>query len=357
MIDNSKIKEEFSKIKYFVYFDWNIIIYILDSYQNLNVEVYQKAFCLNLLLDQYINRELTCFPYSHGHLQDIIQGTEQYRDKKIEILQNISNSWFISEDKSNNELIRIDKCLDFKEHISSTIESEEVLKYYQNLFFPLIKNNFQNDENRKIYDSFSLHDYDDFNLSCMHIVKSLLKKGSYINGERYFFNRLDIDVYKLSKENILKKINDCLKKSSWPFKNFDEYERYMRSLLFVDTMSNIHFKVFIFSFLCDLVGITSEKLDKKTSFKSMLNDTFHLSIGLRLENFVTEDKILRKKAIVCKKLLGCDTKLFSIDNFIKYILQVYTKNNFPEEKYEYSFIKENFFTRKYGIDVNMHYYV
>lgn len=94
-------------------------------------------------------------------------------------------------------------------------------------------------------------------------------------------------------------------------------------------------EVFMYSFLCDFLGITKEKkkkIYKKEFVASIKNDLLHLSYGLRCQFFVTNDKNLRTKAIASKILLDLSVRIFSIENFYKYLVNEYVKIRYPDKE-------------------------
>jgi len=97
-------------------------------------------------------------------------------------------------------------------------------------------------------------------------------------------------------------------------------------------MSDFNIEVLRLSFLCDFIELTNEKLQKKTSFEGIINDNFHLSFGLRLPFFITEDKNLKIKAEFIKRWLNLPVQIFNMESFIKEVLTKSYRNEDNNDK-------------------------
>jgi hypothetical protein len=331
-------QEEYAEFLECYYLDYNILNSILSFWEYMDIKSYQTSFLSYCFLSSFYNLKKICIPYSTGHICDILSG-EKNIDNKINIINEISKGWYVSEDDEDNNIIRIDKCNDVKLHFNNTKDSIEFTKDIQNIFDPLIelafKQSFKNytsvenipeELNNKIKDLLkekivkSIYDVFQFNYKIINI----LNVKNNINFKHITKEKLIKDIEILISQNIfLKSIN---------VKNINDFKIFHESNLYNFKQSNFSKKVFMYSFLSDYVGLTKEDKDKvsKDTFASgMINDLIHLSLGLRCSIFVTNDKNLYIKAIFCKILLDLNVKIFSIEHFYQYIINEYIMYNYP----------------------------
>jgi hypothetical protein len=87
------------------------------------------------------------------------------------------------------------------------------------------------------------------------------------------------------------------------------------------------------SSLCDLFGISNEKLKKETAFEGIISDAFHLSFGLRSHYFVTEDKNLYTKALFTKKWMNLSGYILNLDSLIWILIQLMLNSGELKEKF------------------------
>jgi hypothetical protein len=91
-------------------------------------------------------------------------------------------------------------------------------------------------------------------------------------------------------------------------------------------VSELNFKIITCALFCDIVGLTREDVNAKSfSYQGSLTDAnLHLPLALRLGNFVTCDKRLALKAVLCKAMLDINANVFFIDknqcNYYSYTL-------------------------------------
>ena len=332
-------QEEYKNFLECYYFDYNVLNSIISFWDSFENTAYQTSFCLYLILKQFYDLNKICIPYSMAHIWDVIKGTKNY-ENKIEIIKEISKKWYVSEDDKDNNIIRIDKCGDIIQHFDDTFESMKLTDDIQMTFNPLIENMFKismfNDSYssalpsnlyNKLIDIYnekpvkSVNDIFQFTYKMIHVINI----KNYINLEN------------LSKEKLIEKIELYLEDSiffnSINVKTLSDYEMFSSKNIINFQQSEFSKKVFMYSLLCDYIGITKEKKNKiyKEAFTSgMINDLIHLSIGLRCSIFVTNDKNLKVKAIICKILLNSKVKIFDIEDFYQYLVNEYVKIKYPE---------------------------
>ncbi|MDC7227002.1 MAG: hypothetical protein PQJ61_09585 [Spirochaetales bacterium] len=111
--------------------------------------------------------------------------------------------------------------------------------------------------------------------------------------------------------------------SDLPYSTCDDF---LKIIVDVPILSEFKNKIIKLCALSDMLGFTSEKTKKKTSFQSTINDQCHLSYGLKTKYFVTEDKNLYKKGLLIKKYLKLNVEVFKIDDFIIKILRLMKKD-------------------------------
>jgi hypothetical protein len=81
-------------------------------------------------------------------------------------------------------------------------------------------------------------------------------------------------------------------------------------------------------FMLDLLGISKEP-SKTVKFRNVMNDGFHSYYGAFCDYVVSDDNGFIKKSKVLYKLLGIETKVFHIDDFVGYFLLL--KNSFESD--------------------------
>lgn len=77
------------------------------------------------------------------------------------------------------------------------------------------------------------------------------------------------------------------------------------------------YKFLTFAYMnLDMLGVTMEPA-KKVKFNNLLNDSMHAYYGAYTESVVSDDQYFLKKTRVMYKLCGIDTKVFSMNEFLK----------------------------------------
>jgi hypothetical protein len=334
-----KTKEEYENFKEFYYFDYNIINSIISFWENMDNSTFQTSFLLYQILIEFYDLSKICIPYSMAHIWDTIKGTKKYEDK-VNIINQISRRWYVSEEKSSDK-IRVDKCENILDHFNVIFQSMKMTDDIRNMFNPIIESAF---EYSLLNDEFSKNVDSDFYKKIIDMyrknkVKSIYDMFQFIYKIINIMNiKNNINLRNIPKEVLSEKIeiymqdNELL--NSINIRTINEFKYFCNKNFNNFQQSEFSKEIFIYSFLCDFIGLTKEKKDKvsKDTFVSgMLNDLIHLSIGLRCSVFVTNDKNLRIKAIICKILLGLNVKIFNNENFYHYLINEYAKVKFPEK--------------------------
>ncbi|MCL2400951.1 MAG: hypothetical protein FWC91_14575 [Defluviitaleaceae bacterium] len=332
-------KEEYENFLEYYYFDYNILNSIISFWENTDNPTYKTSYSLFIILTQFYDLNKTCIPYSMAHIWDIINGTKKYADK-VNFIDKISKRWYVSEDIDNN-LIRIDKCDNISDHFDEVFESMKMTDEIRSAFDPLIELGFEKSLKNDDYSKMVNFEY--YN-KMIEIYKQKKVKSIY---DIFQFNykminimnvKNNLNVNIVSKEELIKNIekfmlnNNLL--SSINVKSIAKFENFYNKNLLNFQQSEFSKKIFMYSFLCDYVGVTKEsknKVNKDTFASGMINDLIHLSIGLRCPNFITNDKNLKTKAVICKKLLNLNVRIFDNENFCQYLINQYVKINFPKK--------------------------
>ena len=333
-------QEEFRNFLEYYYLDYNVLTSIITFYENQNNSVYQTSFLLYTILNSLYDMQKICIPYSFAHIWDIKSGTKYY-DRKINIIKDMSKGWYITEDEKQGMYVRVDKCGDIDQHFKEIYDSMKITENVNSIFNPSIELAFEKSilynyyekilpqaVNEKIINIYkekkvkSLNDIFQFSYKIINILNVRNTINLNIGSKDELVKIIDLHI----KNNLL--LNQMRVKNIFDFETF-----YLKS---IETIQQTEFskKIFMYSILCDYIGITREskkKIDKENFVTGMINDLLHLSYGMRCPIFVTNDKNLRIKAIICKILCNLNVKIFSIKNFYHYILNEYGKIKYPDK--------------------------
>lgn len=132
-------------------------------------------------------------------------------------------------------------------------------------------------------------------------VRNVVDK--YVNNGKF---TIDIDTIDFNKD--LK--NSVLQKTFIEYVNGNLNPNGDKEVTNYDFFINAYFTL-------DLLGISKEPA-KSVKFKNVMNDGFHSYYGAFCDYVVSDDQGFLKKSKVMYKLLGIETKIFHIDDFIEY---------------------------------------
>jgi len=118
---------------------------------------------------------------------------------------------------------------------------------------------------------------------------------------------------------LLNIINDRLEKSEYPIKSIEAFEQWISDNKLDKFISEFSAKINKFVLLSDIVGLSREDEKHATFPQNVMTDINHLSFALRLNGFITKDKQLAKKAIICKKIFELSVNIFFVDDFSCYL--------------------------------------
>lgn len=149
-------------------------------------------------------------------------------------------------------------------------------------------------------------------------INKILRNSDLLNNSEVQFPHLDKSV--LDKAiDIKDEINKAIERSHFDMtfinKFWCQFSEITKSFI-----SEFEIEIVRLSFLCDFLGLTSEKMNKSTSLDGMINDAKHLNYALRLPFFITEDKTLLTKARFIAKYYDRKTHVMDIKDFCKTIL-------------------------------------
>jgi hypothetical protein len=141
---DEKEQKEFDKFKNcIIYLDWNIFSYILDPSKILNNKLLAKVLSFEHLYRKNIKKDVVAFPFSNGHFLDIKQGDNSLRDDKLNLIEDYSKKWMISEDSNNKEKVCLRKIPylinDYKEYCDSLEESQKISEKLQPVLNKIVK--------------------------------------------------------------------------------------------------------------------------------------------------------------------------------------------------------------------------
>lgn len=330
IIDES-VSAECERIKNSViYIDWNIYSYLSGLSDNSS-DIQSKSLCFLQTILRFIDLAHTCFPYSDFHFRDIMLGDESYYTSKVDFLSEQTKGWRIHEDKINNKQVRIDKTIDMNEHFlqysktakfntNPLVLSNELIQNLKNAVSP--NDDFQKFriEVIKILESNS----DPAGLTILKVNKKMRNMNIKKNKNNVRFPSLNKDVLK-DDIDLKKVVMEEIKLSNFNYSIIENMYGFIEEIT-SPFISEFTREVMKLASLCDLIGLSNEKLSKQTSFDGIINDMSHLSLGLRSHVFITEDHNLRLKALFIKKWLSLPVLIYDMDSFIEAVLKQTFKN-------------------------------
>ena len=315
---NSKIDNFKNSI---IYFDWNILTQLADFNSNSTTRI--KAF--KILFDNYIDFEHSCFVFSDAHYRDILLGDKQKYETKIQALNFISKGWKIIDSPQNINQLMLGNIENIEEDSNSYKEncvfSQTRLAFPKEPFDTI----FNSATTSKKFSSETINSLNSivmdkelpFGVKLMRFYKTL-RNSDLLKASEVQFPHLDKSV--LDKNiNIKDEINKAIKKSHFDMTFINIYWE-LFSEITKKFIPEFEIEIIRLSFLCDFLGLTSEKMNKATSLDGMINDAKHLNYALRLPFFITEDKTLLTKARFIAKYYNRKTHIMDINEFCKTIL-------------------------------------
>lgn len=304
-----------------IYFDWNILTQLSDFNSNSSNKI--KAF--KIILDNYIDFEHSCFVFSDAHYRDILLGDKQKYQRKIQTLYFLSKGWKIIDSPQNINQLMLGNIENIEEDFNTYKEncafSQNNLVFTKELFdtilnFDTLNKNFSSETINSLKNIIKNKELP-AGVTLMRINK-ILRNSDLLNNSEVQFPHLDKSV--LDKTiDIKDELNKAIERSHFDMtfiNNFwCQFSEITKSFI-----SEFEIEIVRLSFLCDFLGLTSEKMNKSTSLDGMMNDAKHLNYALRLPFFITEDKTLLTKARFIAKYYNRKTHIMDIKDFCKTIL-------------------------------------
>ena len=319
-----------------IYFDKQIFSYLFQA-EN---PVY-KLF-LTKLLD---NKHRFLFCYSHGHLLDLKNDKTDTKYKELDFIEQLVGDNYLSyhaiEKRTSCYLAKPSEA--FKD-----VENETGPSSFLNLFDDLDLSSATEEQReqfilaKKLFTKQKL----DFGFSQIQELPPELREPlnkilpiglgpmTLMEWTEHFMGMLktmeeDKSVYKGLRNIVDKHINngkftidydsidfnDDLKNSVLQ-KSFIEYVNNKLNPNGVKEVTDYDFYINAY-FSLDLLGISKEPA-KKVKFKNVMNDGYHSYYGAFCDYVVSEDLGFLKKTRALYKLLGIETKVYHIDDFIGY---------------------------------------
>lgn len=316
-----------------IYFDKQIFSYLFKG----DKPVYQKLY--NDLLK---NKDHFIFCYSHGHLLDLKNDKSEIKFSELDFIETIVDDNYLSYHATENRTscylakpreafgdIEDDTEIAFATMFDNldlelvTPEQKEQIKLAKDLF-----------TNEKIDFGFlQIQDLpDDIKNPLSKILPVGLGPMTLLEWTEHFMGMLksmenDKSVYKGLRNVVDKHINngkftidineidfnDDLKNSALQ-KTFIEYVNSNLNPNGDKEITNYDFYTNAY-FTLDLLGISKEP-SKKVKFGSVLNDGYHSYYGAFCDYVVSDDQGFLKKTKALYRLLGIETKVYHIDEFI-----------------------------------------
>lgn len=304
-----------------IYFDWNILTQLADFNSKSSNRI--KAF--KIILENYIDFEHSCFVYSDAHYRDILLGDKQKYKTKIQALNFISKGWKIIDSPQNINQLMLGNVEDvekdfniYKDNCSFTqtpfVLPNKILDTFLNLI--TLNKDISSETINSLEKILKDEDFP-FGVKIMRINK-ILRNSSLLKNSGVYYPQLDKSV--LDKATDLKdEINKAIKKSNFNM-TFINDSWSLFSEITKSFISEFEVEIIRLSFLCDFLGLTSEKMNKPTSLDGMINDAKHLNYALRLPFFITEDKTLLTKAKFVAKYYNRPTHIMNVNGFCKTVL-------------------------------------
>lgn len=319
---NIDYNSEINKFKNsIIYFDWNILTQLADFNSNSTNRI--KAF--KIILENYIDFEHSCFVYSDAHYRDILLGDKQKYEKKIQALNFISKGWKIIDSPQDINQLMLGNIENIEEDFNIYKENCSFSKTPLALPKETVDNFLTFASQNKFFSSETINSLKNIltnkdlpaGVTIMRIIK-LLRNSNLLKDSEMQFPKLDRSALD-NTTNLKYEINKAIEKSHFDMtlinNSWSQFSEIIKSFI-----PEFEIEIVRLSFLCDFLGLTSEKMNKPTSLDGMINDAKHLNYALKLPFFITEDKTLLTKAKFIAKYYNRQTHIMDINDFCKTVL-------------------------------------
>jgi len=326
------------------YFDWNIFKYIKNP-RNETDALFTKFI--------YSIKDYILIAYSPSHISGLLKNFDKtkwnYIIKDCEIITELTNNLCIYHDKNNQVHIEYRAPVElFMDQLDSTefeslldadilyqmMKSEQREQFESNFFVvkESIKSNsnndpfsliFQNSENPKeAFKNLLIHNHKIKNDPQTYIdLRSSLKDSIQKIKE---LPASDQEKFKefLNNKGINKDINDL---------NEDDFIELTKEFVEGALDSTVSNK-YMFK---DIFGITKpEEINKKNTFKNIIDDSLHLEMAQYALYYITEDKANIEKSKLVSQEIGSINEIFTIEEANKFIrISLFSlRNNFDDNQ-------------------------
>lgn len=319
-----------------IYFDKQIFSYLFKGEK----EVYQNF--LNDLL-QHKDRFLFC--YSHGHLLDLKNDKTEMKYKELDFIESLVGDNYLSynalDKRTSCDLLRPNEAfkdidVEYKSFSFSSIFDDLDLSYATPEQAEQLRNATDILKNQKL--DFGFLQNQEMPKELSETLGKILPIGlnpmSIMEWSEHFMGMLktleeDKSAYKGLRNVVDKNINN--EKFTVEYDNIDFNDDLKNSVLqktFIEyvnnnlnpngdkTITDYDFYIQAY-FTLDLLGISKEPA-KSVKFRNVMNDGYHSYYGAFCDFVVSDDQGFLKKTKALYKLLGIESKVYNIDEFISY---------------------------------------
>jgi len=321
-----------------IYFDKQIFSHLFKG---------EKTLYQNFLTDLLDNKDRFLYCYSHGHLLDLKNDKTDIKYKELDFMESLVGDNYLSYhalDKRTscylarpNEAFKdidvedepfsiasifedIDLSYATPEQAEQLKNATDILKN-QKLDFGFLQNQEIPKELNETIGKFlpvGLNPMSIMELTehFMGMLKTIEEdKSAYIGLRNVVDKHINNGKFTIEYDNI--DFNDELKNSVLQ-KSFIEYVNNNLNPNGDKTITDYDFYIQAY-FTLDLLGISKEPA-KKVKFKNVMNDGYHSYYGAFCDYVISDDDGFLKKTKALYKLLGIETKVYHIDDFVSYFI-------------------------------------
>lgn len=321
-----------------IYFDKQIFSHLFKG---------EKTLYQNFLKDLLDNKDSFLYCYSHGHLLDLKNDKTDIKYKELDFMESLVGDNYLSyhalDKRTSCYLVRPNeafKDIDNEDEPFSfasifedidlsyaTPEEAEQLKNVtdilknQKLDFGFLQNHEIPKELSETIGRFlpvglnpmSMMEWTEH---FMGMLKTMEEDKSAYKGLRNVVDKhINNGKFTIEYDNI--DFNDELKNSVLQ-KSFIEYVNNNLNPNGDKTITDYDFYIQAY-FTLDLLGISKDPA-KKVKFKNVMNDGYHSYYGAFCDYVISDDEGFLKKTKTLYKLLGIETKVYHIDDFVSYFI-------------------------------------
>lgn len=321
-----------------IYFDKQIFSHLFKG---------EKTLYQNFLNDLLDNKDRFLYCYSHGHLLDLKNDKTDIKYKELDFMESLVGDNYLSyhalDKRTSCYLARPNeafKDIDIEDESFSfaSIFEDIDLSYAPSEQVEQLKNATDILKNQKLDFGFLQNQEipEELNEAIGKVLPVGLNPMSIMEWTEHFMGMLktmeeDKSAYKRLRNVVDKHINngkftieydsidfnDELKNSVLQ-KSFIEYVNNNLNPNGDKTITDYDFYIQAY-FTLDLLGISKEPA-KNVKFKNVMNDGYHSYYGAFCDYVISDDNGFLKKTKALYKLLGIETKVYHIDDFVSYFI-------------------------------------